>query len=538
MKAKEPIILPEKYYLDYFKYLLAFVERHYGHVLAAPEYLFLQEFDSLTEDAQCLYLRCSNRKGDFFRISKMNYHEIVDITAAKEELLHTGFFAKNETLDTIQFKLFTKNELIHIFDFLDKKARKSTLLQELTESDMEILQAQEEIIQTQKNQEVEFIKLLFFGNRYSQMTEFVIRDIGNVQIKSLDEAKFQPWFSTREEALAVMHLSQLKPMVREVIANQLPLEEFLSEMPWTHWLQFPRAQEAADKLLLEIGAYFEKRAHYKNAVRYFSFAKLPPARERTVRILDKLDNKEAAVDLARDILEDPKNASELTFATDYLNKSGMRIDRSMTRRLQKALIIDLARSNDRVERQVLSHFGNEGWEGIHAENFIWKNLFGLVFWEELFREDYGDFHHPLQRQPSDLNHPAFYLKRKMDLETRLKALRSKKALFKHVMEVFEENKGLANRFVYWTDQYLPIAEMMINKLPLKGLKKVLLEIARQTKDNSTGFPDLFIWNETDYRFYEVKSPNDHLSAQQLFWLNFLTAAGIKADIIRVKYTTK
>ena len=55
------------------------------------------------------------------------------------------------------------------------------------------------------------------------------------------------------------------------------------------------------------------------------------------------------------------------------------------------------------------------------------------------------------------------------------------------------------------------------------------------KENSAGFPDLFIWNEADYQFYEVKSSNDQLSAQQLFWLDFMASAKIKVDVLRVNY---
>ena len=78
MANQERIILPQKYYRDYFHYLLDFVERHNTHILDEGEYTFYQEFRQLTEDAQCLYIRCLNRKGDFFRYSKIAYEEIED----------------------------------------------------------------------------------------------------------------------------------------------------------------------------------------------------------------------------------------------------------------------------------------------------------------------------------------------------------------------------------------------------------------------------------------------------------------------------
>ncbi len=535
MRAKEPVILPEKYYLDYFNYLIEFVCTHYDHVLDAPEYLFIQDFNNLSEDAKCLYLRFSNRRGDFFRFSKVQYAEIQDKESAKNELLHHAFIDINHSLDTLQLKLFTKSELVNIFEFLDRKSTKATILSELSEEDVPLLFDQEEIIEVQKNQEVAFLKLLFFGNRYHQMTEFVIRDVGHVKLQPLDASKFKPWFQSRAEALGVMHISQLKGMIKEIIETGLPLEDYLNEMPWNQWMQHEQTKSAAEKLLLKVADHFEKAGLLDLALHYYALTSMAPARERSIRILEKSDRKEEAVLLARSILDRPANATELTFATDFLNKSGIRISRSMTKRLQQAPSISLEDTGERVENQVLDYFIQQGWTGLHSENFLWRALFGLTFWDELFNQDQGSFHHPLQRQPSDLHKPEFFLDRAPQLRQRVKSLRTRKQFLTHISQVHQANEGVANRFVYWAEELMDYLEIMVEKLPLTALKKVMLEIAKQTKENSTGFPDLFIWNASGYHFYEVKSPNDHLSAQQLFWLDYLSSSGIKCEIMRVNY---
>ncbi|MEM6829386.1 MAG: hypothetical protein AAF551_02645, partial [Bacteroidota bacterium] len=289
---KNPIILPEKYYLDYFHYVLDFVERQYEHILDQPEYLFYQAFRALSEDAQCLYIRLSNRKGNFFRIEKIDYVEIKDLHAAKSVLLETGFVAINESLDLDQFGLFTKSELLALFDFLVKDQRKAMMLEELTEVDISSLHAHEEIIELKKIEEVSFIQLLFFGNREGQMTEFVIRDVGNVKIQQLDESKFKPWFETREEALAVMHVSQLKTIVRQAIKLEFPIASFLEDVPWTDWLSHPRANQPTEKLLLEIAYHFEQRGMPEEALSYYVHSKKHPSRERRIRILQKLGRED------------------------------------------------------------------------------------------------------------------------------------------------------------------------------------------------------------------------------------------------------
>ena len=536
MPKNNSIILPEKYYLDYFNYILEFVEKQYDHVLDLPEHLFYQAFRDLSEQAQCLYLRFSNRRGDYFRLKKIYYPEISDLQEAKEELIHQGFIQINESDDPVQFRLFTKQELADYFEFLSISRRKDDLLTELSEMDLLTIHESEEIAQVLKNDEVEFIKLLFFGNREGGITDFVIRDVGNVRIEKLNDSNFKPWFSSREEALSVMHISQLRRMVKEVIHAELPLEDYLDNIPWHVWVTYPQSAKAASKLLLKIAYYFEQVGLLDQAIDHYQWVEAPPARERRIRILEKTDRKDEAIEIAKTILEKPFNASEHTFANDYLQRKGIRINRSMTRRLKKAPSITLSRLNQRVETAALEYLQIEGWEGMHAENYLWRGLFGLIFWEIIFDTSLGSFHHPLQRQPSDLNDTVFFEVRHPYLEERLNKLRSKKAIFKVVSDIYEMKEGIANRFVTWHESLLPGLKLMVEKLPLKGLKKVLLEMSKNMKDNSTGFPDLFLWKENDYQFYEIKSPNDQLSAQQLFWLDFLDSVKIKADVLKVEYS--
>lgn len=536
MSKKDPIILPEKYYLDYFNYVLEFVERQYDHVLDQPEYLFYQTFRSLSEDAKCLYLRFSNRRGDFFRINKISYIEIIDLQSAKEELMHADFIRVNENADPAQFKLFTKAELLSNFEFLNKSQKKEELLLELTEIDIPFLHEAEEIAEVLQNGIVDFIKMLFFGHRGGRMTDFVIRDVGNVKIEKLDETKFKPWFQSREEALSVMHISQLGRMIYEIQQADLPLEEYLEEMPWDTWLQYPRSAKSAEKLILKIAYYFEQITQLEEAFKYYSYTDKPPARERKVRLLEKLDRKAEAIEIAKAMNDAPSNATELTFATDYLNRSGIRINRSMTERLKTAPSISINKDPDiKVEEAVLHYFEKEGWHGFHAENYLWRGIFGLVFWTIIFDESHGSFHHPLQRQPSDLNDITFFETRIELLQTQLDKFKTKKALLKYIVKMHNDKEGISNRFVGWHESLLPSVEVAVMKLPLVGLKKVLLEMAKLMKENSAGFPDLFIWNDSEYQFYEVKSPNDHLSAQQLFWLDFLTSVKINVEVLRVNY---
>ncbi|MDE0471503.1 MAG: hypothetical protein OXH57_06150, partial [Ekhidna sp.] len=372
MPGKEQITLPEKYYLDYFLYLLEFVQKHYDHILDEPEELFYADFKRLSEDAKCLYIRLSNRRGDFFRASKLGYTEIQNLDKAIEELSLRHFIGVNESDDPSQLSIFTKDELLSHFEFLCPEQKKPEMLQKLTEEDVEPVRQTEKIIELKRQEVVAFLKLLFFGNRRQKMTAFVIRDIGNVKLQRLDESKFTPWFQKREDALGVMHISQLKSMVRELINAEMPLGEFLNEMPWNEWLSYPRSKESAYRLLLRVGAYFEKTQALEEALKYYEYVPRHPARERRIRIHERLGDPKSALQIANELIENPSAAAERTFATDYLNKSGLRMNRSMTKRLRQAQVIEIKKTHQRVEAEVLCYFEEKGWQGIHSENFLWR----------------------------------------------------------------------------------------------------------------------------------------------------------------------
>ena len=61
MADQEKIILPQKYYLDYFKYLIEFISEGSTHLLSEDDESFIALFNSLSEDAQCLMVRMMNR---------------------------------------------------------------------------------------------------------------------------------------------------------------------------------------------------------------------------------------------------------------------------------------------------------------------------------------------------------------------------------------------------------------------------------------------------------------------------------------------
>jgi LPS sulfotransferase NodH len=70
-------------------------------------------------------------------------------------------------------------------------------------------------------------------------------------------------------------------------------------------------------------------------------------------------------------------------------------------------------------------------------------------------------------------------------------------------------------------------------VPFESLSTVLRYLWTHLSTHAKGFPDLFIFKDSEYQFIEVKSPTDHLSAIQHFWHEYLKRTGIETELYRV-----
>ena len=541
LKSKnEPIILPQKYYHQYFMEVLAFVKKYSDHLMGPEEELFILDFNKLSLDAQCLFIRLSNRRGPYFRLDKLNYNEISSIEAATKELKFSGFISSEFDVNEKIFEAFTKAELKATYTHLDwsKQTKKDAIIQ-LNEIQVHnSILTQFTLIEVVRQEVLEFIKMLYFGKYKNRMTEFVIRDIGYIKLETLDETQFTPWFESRKEALAAFELYKLRSLVRRALkeTNAIATHNTLVMIPWQKYLLSLKTHQIGDPLFLLMGKQLEREEAYKLALHYYQLATKHPARERQIRILNRLGEVAKAKSLAINIIKEQWNASEYLFAKDFLNKKNIRIKRSTSKRLREATSLDVAFVADQsIEDAALQFYKNLGFNGIHGENYLWKSLYTLILWDQIFDQSMGVYHNPIQRGASDLYTKSFYEKRKDAIRENLKSFRSKKAMIKSLDKRFEEKFGTNNPMIYWDSEIKQHLVQLILNLPFQALKEILIEMSKNLKDNSTGFPDLFVWKENTYHLYEIKSTNDHLSSQQLFWLNFMQSLGIKAKIIRVNY---
>ncbi|GAA4445810.1 hypothetical protein GCM10023189_00160 [Nibrella saemangeumensis] len=558
MVGRQKIELPSKYYLGNFRYLLDFVQRLYGSLMNEAEWDFVRRFDALTEDAQCLFVRFSNRKGTFFRVNKLSYKEIEELPAALGELLLSGFVerlsAHHEIMGAEVLNTFTKPELLELLPLepeelkpLAKQKKEDVVRYALHELDfgevVTSLTTRETVVRMNFEAEVMMLKYLFFGNRSSDMSEFVIRDLGMVNFERYDESKLTARFRTRKEVEDKLLISLTNEEFRELKDAETPAEDIYN---WfLNWNETrPELTEIAipgyQKLVVRVGAFLEKQKLPEQALAVYELSDRVPARERRVRLLFRYGMIDEALALCDEIAVTPQNAEEKFFANDFREKmlsagEKKRSKKSTTRFLSDAESVSIpAAYRHHVEAGVMAYYLEEGYDAAFTENYPWRGLFGLVFWDIIYDANVQAIHHPLQRTPSDFYLPDFYMKREDLIKKRLSELATADDWRIHTERIYNEKHGITNVLVDWNEELLSLVHRLVALLEPAQLRLILLEMARSLRENTRGFPDLLIWQEDgQYEFVEVKSPTDHLGAQQLHWLQYFQSIGVKGKVVRV-----
>ncbi|EMR03728.1 VRR-NUC domain-containing protein [Cesiribacter andamanensis] len=552
--APPAIELPPRYYLDNFYALLEFVEAKYGQLLLASEREFLARFEALSEEARCLFLRLANRKGQCFRLSKLSYPEIGDLQPPLQELLQGGFclrFCPEHRAELpLVVAVFTRQELCQLWKLLcpgvrglsalKKEALADRLLQEVDHDELcQAIAASDTVVLQCYLQEYELLKFLFFGHLGGEMSEFVIRDLGLVQYESLALEKLVAKFSSRQEVDDKFWISSVYQQFREL--REAPVAEVLYS--WYGQQAHRGSQLGAearptfDRLTLKLARLLERQQQPHWALEVYRHSPQPPSRERQVRLLHKAGEQQQALELCHQMSTHPLNAEEAIFAQDYCQKlERKKAVRSTTQHLKEADTVHIPREyRYAVEKGVIRHFSEQGYEALFSENYLFQSLFGLLYWDIIFDQDVPVYHSPLQRFPSDLYLPQFLDRRQAQLQARSQVLSTSKRLLKQVRTTYDSKWGLGNPLVGWHENTLPLLEAACRRIPAAALHQVLLAMARNLKEYGRGFPDLFLWTKKEYRFVEVKSPTDALSPQQLYWLRFFKEAGIRAEVLRVAW---
>ncbi|MEZ5590339.1 MAG: VRR-NUC domain-containing protein [Gammaproteobacteria bacterium] len=513
----------------------------------------IARFRALPEPARCLFVRLANRRRSLFRSSRLNYPEIPALSQALTVLEAADLVTRQtEQLLTDQLgwlDAFTRTELLQLFSdqVISRRLSKAELLEHIprhfdSSHIVQTLTDYDPVLLLTVVPELQVLKFLFFGSLNRDMEQFVLRDLGQVQFETLDTHLVPAYFLNRQHVQDCLAVRQAYQQFL-LLSERLPaaaLAQWFETWQQQHQKLHPDAERVLARLTVRVGQVLERAGLITAALACYAQCELPPARERRIRLLQRSQRSAEALALCETILASPGHGGERIFAEDFRNaiRAGQ-TRRAVTRYLKTApqLVLPdaLQKRLPRVEQAVLRHFQERGWQGHFAENLPWRALLGLLLWDVLFDARRGGFMNPLQRGPTDLWSPDFYLQHQQGIDQILSSWCTQKQRWPCLEQKMRAKWGIANPLVVWVPELPELLRQLVIRLQGAQLQAILQDILSNVRDQAHGFPDLMLWRDDEYQLLEVKSPTDRLSDQQLYWLCRFEQLDICAGIIRIKW---
>ena len=553
---KQPIPdLSPFYYWENFNYVLGYVKKQYQNLLSDSEILFIEEFENLSKEAQCLYLRLASRRALWFREEKLTYVEISNISLSLDELGEKGFIRFASTQDSINLvsilSIFSKKECIDLtsniahFPTYASTISKEHLVDLCKPFSFEIMKVlngmASRLICPVQLEYFTFIQFLFFGTKFRDMSEFVIRDLGHRQYVAVNEEEFVPYFQTRKEAVEKWKISLWRENFQEMSQDPASIDELVQSWNQDILPMYVDISDVAmgsfERALFSLGRWLERIGCMELALDIYEPSLSGLSLERRVRILSKLKRKEEALLLAKLGLEIAFSPKETHFFEDFILKQNSKkhikaVTQSL--KLSPTLLIDIKWKGN-VELGVIDYFENMGYSAHFTENHLWKNILGILCWDLVFDEKQSGIHHPFQWAPSHYSSDGFTLGKEKDFEEKMGLLASIDSLVAHALYIKENHEGKLNPLIDWYTLDIELIRELVHRVPQESLAHVLRYLWTHLSTHAKGFPDLFVFKDSEYQFIEVKSPTDHLSPIQYFWHDFLIKTGIKFELYRVAW---
>ncbi|MCH2174530.1 MAG: VRR-NUC domain-containing protein [Lentisphaeria bacterium] len=540
--------LPDNYYYLNFCEMVRFVHDSYSHLLNDRELAFWNIFRELPYNSKLLYVRMLTRKGELFRLSKLNYSEIEKISETYHFLADCGFvsydlrhYSLNEVLH-----LFTKNEWILL---LQKKKCCTKELKKLKRSELDSFiitlfkdhdwreLIQEPILKILNQDILNTFQILYFGNSIQSLTDFVLRDIGISTFESYDMNSLHCLFNDRFSLDQTLKFYKIRDQFLE--SSSLSSKELLSYLNKLNDLSgLPKhILPKVNKCKYSISRELERIKDFDNAILGYGLAE-GISRERLVRTLDKNKQAEKGLSLCEEIIQDPLNIEELEFAIFFKNKLAKKLSLpTLSAEVFKPLqtTINIHKNEEfSVELASAAYFDTLG-NCYYVENSLFAPMFTLFFWDFIFCDVPGAFTNPFQYRPHDFYEHDFWAKRNVQLN-----IDWFKAYVHNNLNKFWYNwttkKNTLAPFIYWPVLTKELLDQVFLNISHTKLAHIFLHLAKDMRGNKSGFPDLiFFPNKGGVKLFEVKGPGDSLQKNQKRWLSFFEGIELNAEVVNVRW---
>ncbi len=535
--------LPTFYYHEHFVEMLEFVASHYAHVLLDQHIRFLDEFRQLPRDAQCLYVRLVNRKGRIFAKSRIRYPELGNQRPLLDTLLRGGWVGRPDCshFDDV-LKFLTRSEIYTVVLPLVTGISRSLKKAELQRFVRDNVAPQAfmaglatgRILVQRRVDEVRYLLFLYFGRVRDELSQFTMRDLGIVKTRSFGET-YEPRFSERAEALEHYYFATRLNAAANADADALiRLGAQVTEWPEPN---FPGSAMLRDELACMLGRKAERARNFDTALALYRAGESAQCSERIVRLLLSRGDRAEAKKFLERCLDDPGSDEEWLVARDlYEQKFKNKRTSVLTDTLRAAETIDIDESRSgSPERAVVEYFAATGVQAFRTENLLWRTLFGLLFWDELFVDGESGMHSPFEFLPAALANGSFYDNSRDRVEATLSLLKRPEAAKKRILKASTKHYGTPNGVFRWRRSISDAVFALLDNADGYAVARMLRRQCQDYLKSRYGYPDLMVVDADGVRFVEVKAEGDQLRRNQLLRLGQLRDAGFRADVVRVRW---
>lgn len=537
-------------------------------LLDAQDKQFVQHFMALSKPQQCLIVRFINRKSDFIKPSSYAYEEIEDIPENLDYLMHAGWFKVLEPKSAARFiENLTKDEIIQIIDELNepcfsknaaieyKKSQAKTklitcILSAAKAQDICKTQVAKSYWQGNFETQIAYFLYLYFGNFHAKLNQFSMRDLGVMRTRK-EQAQVMARFADIQSAKSAFKTHSLLNEVKQ----QLPLLEHSSStkseqnpngkhtfiLDQLNNLPSPIGNKALEldaklRFLLACDLLKEDAPH---GIAVLKTIKTDTALEKWVREAYKHGFTEEVELELESIIEAPLSEDLLAFAEDFLarkyHKKRTSVLTDMLRENSQTILIDEIHKGA-VERGVVAYYEQRNCQAFRTENEVWRALFGLYFWQEIYELEGLGLTNEFDRVPASLKTNQFYELASEKIDERLASTISKAKLILQLTQAAARYYGQNNVVFKWRKNILERLTLLVNHSELNALLTLLKAMTQDWKSLSDGFPDLMLIENQTLRFEEVKSEGDQLRRNQLLSIQKLKSLGFDVRITNVKWT--
>ena len=548
MKKDTKRVIHSDYYLENFHTLAGYVVSTYEDLLREDEKNWYESVKAVPDSAQRLYIRLLTRRNSIFRLSRLNYPEILKKEACAETLAHKALVDCEPPIDLATLlATFTKLELINVLSLhsLRNKSR-AELLEHINNCEQDTLGHYKELLQ-QADKWVgvkghaywTLMQLCFFGNLYQDSSELILQQLGTVKYENYALDSSTRAFTSREQidshwryfecATLYEFADTRSPDQLTQLANALP--DF-SDADFT-------LRRRVDRLRNRIARHFERLTLIDEALTLYSISQQPPARERRVRILLSRQQWHAAEVLCEKILGEPHNETE-RLSTERLfsqcrKAQGLSYVKQKIFKPASSTLV-LHNSGRRVEETARAFFAQQG-QCFHTENALVTAVLGLFIWDIIFHPLPGAFYNAFQSAPADFNQPQFSKQRKCLLDERFLELNDVAVFKERVQSNYGLHFGKVNPLVRWQHVSTHLLALALEHIPGCHWRELFKRILTDIPLNKTGLPDLTLFPaEGGYEFIEIKGPGDVLQVNQRRWMKFFDQHRIACRVVHIRYS--